>query len=509
MRMHSLSPPRTQLLRRRRRQATAVQAQLVDGGWASVTGALTNTQGRSERSPNAPHLASPAPITSPRRPPRAGEAISAEDSAALRSLILGVVDDPRMVLVKLADRLHNMRTLHVLDPDKASAVANETLAVWCSLAARLGAWAIKAELEDLCFAVLLPSTFFRLKRTLDIAWASGRKMTPAEYDRQLGEVAEAFRGLGCDPADLEGPGARLSAEQRRTRALLGCVLPFDLLTQRVAAAGKPAGAQEAGGGAAAAAAAAAAAPASAAGALEALDACKRALREELAINAWAAGLEITIQGRLKSLWSTHCKMQRKNAPVMEIFDARALRVVVSDAGGDAAAEVTACYRMLGAVHRLWRPVRGEYDDYIANPKKSGYRSLHTAVLAADGLPLEVQIRTRAMHEDAEYGAAAHWLYKDAAPAPGAVAVAAQAVPVAALPVAGPGAAGPLSGPPPPVAAVKGAGGAAGGGEAAGRLPIERKLAQSVIDALCVCFPLAHMSLSMTWHCIFSVRNAVS
>lgn len=111
----------------------------MDGGWSSVT----------------------------------GEAISADDSAALRSLILGVVDDPRMVLVKLADRLHNMRTLHVLEPVKASAVANETLAVWCSLAARLGAWAIKAELEDLCFAVLLPETFWRLKRTLDLAWVSG------------------------------------------------------------------------------------------------------------------------------------------------------------------------------------------------------------------------------------------------------------------------------------------------------------------------------------------------
>lgn len=343
----------------------------------------------------------------------------------------------------------------------------------------------------------------------------------AESDRQAEEVAEAFRRLGDDEPALPAVGGGqgeaaeqaaealhlralvLSPEQRRTRALLGCVIPFDLLTQRISARGMARGSE---------AAAAAFAPASAAGALEALNACKRALREELAINAWAAGLEITIQGRLKrcararlgwaakllmcsrdavfscrlasadgwraslplcsrSLWSTHCKMQRKNAPAMEIFDARALRVVVSgDGGGDDAAEVTACYRMLGAVHRLWRPVRGEYDDYIANPKASGYRSLHTAVLAADGLPLEVQIRTRAMHEDAEYGTAAHWLYKDAAPP--------RAGPTMMAAPASAQGGGPLVGPPPPV---EQAPAAAAGSD--GMSPAELRRAR-VLSAMC-------------------------
>ena len=292
-------------------------------------------------------------------------------------------------------RLHNMRTLHALPAEKARAVAAETLGVWCSLAARLGVWAIKAELEDLCFAVLMPGTFLRLKSTLDSIWG-GRSVTTVQTSRSDEELMGEL--MASVPAQDDG----LTAEQQRTRALLSCVLPFDLLTPRQWDSGLRASAVMTG------------APASAAAALEALMACQKALRDELRLSAVAPGLEVTVQGRLKSLWSTHMKMQRKSCGAREVYDARALRVVVEDTSTrDAFVETEACYSLLSAVHKLWKPVGGEYDNYIANPKRSGYQSLHTAVRAPDGAPLEVQVRTRAMHEDAEYGAAAHWLYKDA------------------------------------------------------------------------------------------------
>ena len=110
------------------------------------------------------------------------------------------------------------------------------------------------------------------------------------------------------------------------------------------------------------------------------------------------------------------KMKRKGLPPSEIFDARALRLVVDDAEGEQLeAAIAACYKLMPAVHRLWRPINGESDDYIATPKGSGYQSLHTAVLGPGGVPLEIQLRTSSMHETAEYGRAAHWAYKEFAP----------------------------------------------------------------------------------------------
>ena len=117
------------------------------------------------------------------------------------------------------------------------------------------------------------------------------------------------------------------------------------------------------------------------------------------------GLLADVQGRPKHLYSIWKKMQGKALSFERVFDARALRVVV--------ANVAACYAALARVHEAWRPVDGEFDDYIARPKANGYQSLHTVVLGADGRPLEVQIRTRAMHEHAEHGVAAHWMYKEA------------------------------------------------------------------------------------------------
>jgi (p)ppGpp synthase/HD superfamily hydrolase len=251
-----------------------------------------------------------------------------------------------------------MRTLHALPPEKARAVAAETLSVWCSLAARLGVWTIKAELEDLCFAVLMPATFLRLKSTLDTIWsgrgAGAASAQTARSDEEL--MAELMASV--PPEADQG----LTPEQLRTRALLSCVLPFDLLTPRQWDSGVRASTVMTG------------APASAAAALEALMACQKALRDELRLSAVAPGLEVTVQGRLKSLWSTHMKMQRKACGAREVYDARALRVVVEDTSThDAGVETEACYSLLSAVHKLWKPVGGEYDNYIANPVRGFQR----------------------------------------------------------------------------------------------------------------------------------------
>ena len=128
-------------------------------------------------------------------------------------------------------------------------------------------------------------------------------------------------------------------------------------------------------------------------------------RAELMALLLSHGLQTDVQGRPKHLYSIWKKMQGKGLQFEQVLDARALRVVVAD--------VAACYAALARVHEAWRPVDGEFDDYIARPKPNGYQSLHTVVVGSDGRPLEVQIRTRTMHEHAEHGVAAHWMYKEA------------------------------------------------------------------------------------------------
>ena len=135
------------------------------------------------------------------------------------------------------------------------------------------------------------------------------------------------------------------------------------------------------------------------------EASVQAARDELAQLLADAGLRADVQGRPKHLYSIWKKMQGKHLTFDRVFDTRALRVVVDD--------VAACYATLARVHAAWLPVEGEFDDYIARPKPNGYQSLHTVVRGADGRALEVQIRTRAMHEHAEHGVAAHWMYKEA------------------------------------------------------------------------------------------------
>jgi guanosine-3',5'-bis(diphosphate) 3'-pyrophosphohydrolase len=225
----------------------------------------------------------------------------------IRKMLLAMAEDIRVVLIKLADRLHNMRTIAALSAEKQQRIARQTSEIYAPLAERLGIWQIKWELEDLSFKVLEPVAYRRLADQL-------------ETQRRARE-----------------------AYVRRAQAVLR-------------------------------------------------DALER------------AGITAELSGRPKHISSIWKKMQRKSADFNEIYDVHALRVLVD--------EVADCYAALGVVHSLWRPIPGQFDDYIAVPKANGYQSLHTAVIALDGKPLEVQIRTHAMHRISEVGIAAHWRYKD-------------------------------------------------------------------------------------------------
>ena len=225
----------------------------------------------------------------------------------IRKMFLAMAEDIRVVLIKLADRLHNMRTLGALPIDKQQRIARQTMEIYAPLAERLGIWQIKWELEDLAFKVLEPESFRDLARLLDT--------------RRKGRETFIERAI-------------------------------------------------------------------------------ETLRPELA----RAGIEAELQGRPKHLYSIHKKMLRKGAEFGEIYDVYAIRILVD--------ELKDCYAALGVVHSLWRPIPGQFDDYIAVPKNNLYQSLHTAVIALDGKPLEIQIRTHQMHQVSEVGIAAHWRYKE-------------------------------------------------------------------------------------------------
>ncbi|KAH6815393.1 hypothetical protein C2S51_020213 [Perilla frutescens var. frutescens] len=330
-----------------------------------------------------------------------GEATLNHDEANnLRAMLLGMVDDPRVVLIKLADRLHNMRTIYALPPSKAQAVAQETLAIWCSLASRLGLWALKAELEDLCFAVLQPKVFRQLRADLASMWMPSSK-------GNLRRISAKSSGV-VNFQECEESGG-LDEENTSMKVLLQAVLPFDLLSDRKKRVNffhnfatcsdtpkKPKVVRDAGV------------------ALASLVVCEEALERELFIStSYVPGMEVTLSGRLKSLYSIYSKMKRKDVGIRRVYDARALRVIVGDKNGTLHGQaVQSCYNLLNIIHKLWAPIDGEFDDYIVNPKPSGYQSLHTAVQGPDSSPLEVQIRTQRMHEYAEHGLAAHWLYKE-------------------------------------------------------------------------------------------------
>ncbi|KAI5072215.1 hypothetical protein GOP47_0012321 [Adiantum capillus-veneris] len=334
--------------------------------------------------------------------------LTQEEINSLRVMLLGMVNDPRVVLIKLADRLHNMRTIYALPPTKAHAVAQETLAVWCSLASRLGVWAVKAELEDLCFAVLQPQIFCRLRAELAAIWSPDKDW---RYFRRMTKRAKRKALMyGEEVDDQQKSHTSVLEEEPTMKELLESVIPFDVLEDRqkrrsmlgIMTKSGTLGRKKT------------KLMQDAEVALASLAACEEALERELLIStSYIPGMEVTLSGRLKSLYSTYSKMKRKNVAVDHIYDARALRVVVGDGNGELhVAAVEGCYNLLSVVHRLWTPIGGEFDDYILNPKPSKYQSLHTAVQGPDGAPLEVQIRTQGMHEYAEYGHAAHWLYKE-------------------------------------------------------------------------------------------------
>ncbi|KAH7299307.1 hypothetical protein KP509_24G004600 [Ceratopteris richardii] len=347
--------------------------------------------------------------TSSNRTPSNNGGLTQEEVNSLRVMLLGMVNDPRVVLIKLADRLHNMRTIYALPQTKAYAVAQETLAVWCSLASRLGVWAVKAELEDLCFAVLRPQIFCRLRAELAAIWSPDKDW---RYFRRMTKRAKRKALLYGEEVDEQPKRDSFVIEGEPTmKELLESVIPFDVLEDRrkrrsmlgaLTKSGKL-GLKKT------------KVMRDAEVALASLAACEEALERELLIStSYIPGMEVTLSGRLKSLYSTYSKMKRKNVSVDQIYDARALRVIVGDGNGKFhVPAVEGCYNVLSVVHRLWTPIGGEFDDYILNPKPSRYQSLHTAVEGPDGAALEVQIRTQGMHEHAEYGHAAHWLYKEA------------------------------------------------------------------------------------------------
>lgn len=229
----------------------------------------------------------------------------------LRKLFLAMAEDISVVLIKLCDRLHNMRTLWAFEnPEKRRRIALETQEIFAPLANRLGVWQIKWELEDLAF----------------------RYLEPEKYK----EIAE------------------LIASKRQAREAY-------------------------------------------------VEEATEILRSHLA----ASSIQAEVTGRAKHIYSIHQKMLRYSDQAKtfdQIYDLLAVRVFVDT--------VEECYHALGVVHALWRPIPGQFDDYIANPKDSMYQSLHTTVMALGGRPLEIQIRTHEMHRVAEYGVAAHWRYKE-------------------------------------------------------------------------------------------------
>jgi len=245
----------------------------------------------------------------------------------MRSMFIAMADDWRIVVVKLADRLHNMRTLMYMPIEKRASIARETLEIFAPLAHRLGMWQFKTELSDLSFMYLFPSEYEQLDQTIAAKFV--------QYQ-------------------------------------------------------------------------------------ETLDQAKATLETQLNADPWLQGRlrSVHVVGRTKSIYSTFKKMQRHECGIERILDLVALRVVLNpEQEGVANAaeedENALCYHVLGKVHSSYTPLPRTLKDYISSPKPNGYRSLHTTVLVGTQ-PLEVQIRTQAMHHIAEYGAAAHWAYKDQA-----------------------------------------------------------------------------------------------
>jgi GTP pyrophosphokinase len=228
----------------------------------------------------------------------------------IRKILFAMVKDIRVILIKLADKLHNMRTLEYKKEARRRAIAQETLDIYAPLAGRLGISSLKDELEDLSLKHLHPDTYEQIKDHV-----AQKKYQRSDY---LKRVQDAIH----DAAEKEN-------------------------------------------------------------------------------------IRVDVEARAKHFYSIYQKMKRRNKSIEEIFDLLGIRILCESE--------SECYTMLGIVHRLWPPIEGRFKDYIAMPKANKYQSLHTTVLCYGGKLIEIQIRTEEMHKTAEYGIAAHWLYKSANP----------------------------------------------------------------------------------------------
>ncbi|MCU1485461.1 MAG: (p)ppGpp synthetase, RelA/SpoT family [Actinomycetia bacterium] len=234
----------------------------------------------------------------------------AQQAATMRKMLVAMAKDMRVLLIKLADRLHNMRTIAALPKEKQERIAQETLDVYAPLAHRLGIAGMKWQLEDLAFATLHPKRYAEIEQMVSTR--------APERDIYLSQVVDMVRGRLTD--------VKIDGE---------------------------------------------------------------------------------VIGRPKHYWSIYEKMVVKRREFDEIYDLVGIRVLVGS--------VKDCYAALGTIHSTWKPVQGRFKDYIAMPKFNLYQSLHTTVVGPQGKPIEFQIRTKEMHQRAEFGIAAHWNYKEAAP----------------------------------------------------------------------------------------------
>jgi len=229
---------------------------------------------------------------------------------SLRKLLVATGKDARVLIIKLMDRLHNMRTLKHVPPEKQKRIALETLEIYAAIAHRLGMGLVRRELEDIAFQYAYPEDYVEAKKLL------------SERAKETSERLEKM---------------------------------------------------------------------------------SRTLKKELAANGIT---KFHIEQRVKGLWSLWQKLKRKGGDIESVFDVAAIRVIVPD--------VADCYRVLGLVHNLWQPLPNKIKDYIAFPKPNGYQGLHTTVFSGDGGIVEIQIRTEEMHREAQYGIAAHVMYKEGA-----------------------------------------------------------------------------------------------